>query len=70
MAPDRIVLKKIVLSGFPVRVKKRGGVVKHMFYNPDDVRWFRVRPPFRVTRAHTNDAQLTFHSSVPHALYM
>jgi pre-rRNA-processing protein TSR1 len=40
--PDRIVLKKIVLSGFPVRVKKRGAVVKHMFYNPDDVRWFKV----------------------------
>jgi pre-rRNA-processing protein TSR1 len=41
--PDRIILKKIVLTGFPVKVKKRSAVVKHMFYNPDDVKWFKVR---------------------------
>ena len=36
--PDRVVLKKIVLSGHPVKVKKRSAVVKHMFYNPKDVK--------------------------------
>ena len=65
--PDRIVLKKIILtgklhnnfifsfpsvvfdvflmilhaSGLPVRSKKRFAVVKHMFYDPNDVRFFK-----------------------------
>jgi pre-rRNA-processing protein TSR1 len=32
--PDRIILKKIILTGLPVRVRKRFAVVKHMFYDP------------------------------------
>jgi len=32
---DRIIIKKIILSGFPVRVRKRYAVVKHMFYSPE-----------------------------------
>jgi len=39
--PDHIVLKKIVLSGLPARINKRKAIVKRMFFNPDDVRWFR-----------------------------
>jgi hypothetical protein len=31
---DRIVLKRIVITGYPVRVHKRTAVIKHMFYNP------------------------------------
>lgn len=39
--PDRIILKKVILTGLPVRVRKRFGVVKHLFYDPQDVRWFK-----------------------------
>ncbi|CAM9413488.1 unnamed protein product [Discosporangium mesarthrocarpum] len=39
--PDRIVLKKIVLTGYPIRVQKRRAVIKHMFHAPEDVRWFK-----------------------------
>eukprot|EP00299_Pterocystis_sp_00344_P020306 c9960_g1_i1.p1 GENE.c9960_g1_i1~~c9960_g1_i1.p1 ORF type:complete len:843 (+),score=227.39 c9960_g1_i1:233-2530(+) len=39
--PDRVVVKKIVLSGFPLKVRKRYAVVRYMFFNPEDVRWFR-----------------------------
>ena len=39
--PDRVVLKKIVLSGYPVRVHKNKAVVRWMFHNPEDVRWFK-----------------------------
>ena len=39
--PDRIILKRIILTGLPVRVRKRFAVVKHMFYDPQDVRYFK-----------------------------
>jgi pre-rRNA-processing protein TSR1 len=38
---DRIVVKRVLLTGYPVRVHKRHATVKYMFYNPDDVKWFR-----------------------------
>ena len=38
---DRIVVKRIVLTGYPVRVHKRTATVKYMFYQPDDVKWFK-----------------------------
>ena len=39
--PDRVVLKKIVLSGYPVKAHKGKAVVRWMFHTPEDVRWFR-----------------------------
>ena len=39
--PDRVVLKKAVLTGFPVKVHKKKAVVRWMFHSPEDVRWFR-----------------------------
>lgn len=39
--PDRVVLKKVVLTGFPVKVHKMKAVVRWMFHSPEDVRWFR-----------------------------
>jgi pre-rRNA-processing protein TSR1 len=38
---DRIVIKRIVLTGYPVRVHKRHATVKYMFYDPEDVKWFK-----------------------------
>lgn len=35
---DRVVVKRIVLTGYPTRVHKRHATVKYMFHNPDDVK--------------------------------
>lgn len=39
--PDRIVLKRVVVTGTPVKVKKRKAVVRYMFHSPEDIRWFK-----------------------------
>lgn len=31
--PNRIITKKIVLSGFPFKINKKSAVVRHMFFN-------------------------------------
>ena len=38
---DRIVVKKAVVTGYPVRIKKRKAVIRFMFHNPEDVKWFK-----------------------------
>ncbi|KAL9255003.1 Pre-rRNA-processing protein TSR1-like protein [Drosera capensis] len=39
--PGRIILKKIILTGYPQRVSKLKAIVRYMFHNPEDVRWFK-----------------------------
>ncbi|KAK1284113.1 hypothetical protein QJS10_CPB21g00790 [Acorus calamus] len=39
--PDRIILKRIILTGYPQRVSKLKAAVRFMFHNPEDVRWFK-----------------------------
>ncbi|KAI8337479.1 hypothetical protein BC941DRAFT_396298 [Chlamydoabsidia padenii] len=37
----RIVAKRIILSGHPFRVHKRSAVIRYMFFNTDDIHWFK-----------------------------
>ncbi|KAL0482903.1 pre-rRNA-processing protein [Acrasis kona] len=39
--PDRIMVKKIILTGHPYKVHKKQAVVRFMFHNPDDIKWFQ-----------------------------
>ncbi|XP_023936933.2 pre-rRNA-processing protein TSR1 homolog [Bicyclus anynana] len=39
--PDRLVIKRIVLSGHPYKVNKRSAVIRFMFFNRDDVLYFK-----------------------------
>uniref|UniRef100_A0A7S1NNU2 Ribosome biogenesis protein BMS1/TSR1 C-terminal domain-containing protein n=2 Tax=Eutreptiella gymnastica TaxID=73025 RepID=A0A7S1NNU2_9EUGL len=39
--PNRVILKKVVLTGSPYRIHKKQTVVRFMFYNEKDVNWFK-----------------------------
>jgi pre-rRNA-processing protein TSR1 len=39
--PDMLILKRVVLSGRMAVIYKKMVVIKFMFYNDDDVRWFQ-----------------------------
>ena len=54
--PDRIVLKKVVLTGYPVKVQKKKAVVRWMFHSPEDIRWFR---PVDLWTKHGRRGQIT-----------
>jgi len=47
--PNRVIVKRAILTGFPTRVHKRHAVVRYMFFNPEDVKWFK---PAQLTTKH------------------
>ena len=56
--PDRIILKRCILSGVPLRTHKRKATVYKMFENPEDCAYFK---PAQLVTKHG----LTCHMTCP-----
>ena len=39
--PDRITVKRAVLSGAPIKVHRKSAVLRFMFFNREDIEWFK-----------------------------
>jgi pre-rRNA-processing protein TSR1 len=39
--PLTIILKRIILTGYPLKVHKKKAVIRYMFFNPKDVKYFK-----------------------------
>lgn len=39
--PNRIIIKRVVLSGHPFKINRKSAVVRYMFFNRDDILWFK-----------------------------
>nr|XP_016934319.1 pre-rRNA-processing protein TSR1 homolog [Drosophila suzukii] len=39
--PDRIVLKRVVLSGHPMRINRKSATIRYMFFYKEDVEYFK-----------------------------
>ena len=42
----KIILKKIVLTGYPVKIKKKKAIIRYMFFQPNDINYFK---PIQLT---------------------
>jgi pre-rRNA-processing protein TSR1 len=56
--PLTVILKRITLTGYPLKVHKKKAVVRYMFFNPKDVKYFK---PVELTtkfglRGHIKDS--------------
>ena len=40
--PNRVVAKRIILTGHPYKIHKKLVTVRYMFFNADDVNWFKA----------------------------
>lgn len=39
--PLTVILKRIILTGYPLKVHKKKAVIRYMFFNPKDVKYFK-----------------------------
>ena len=39
--PLKVILKRIMLTGYPLKCHKKKGVIRYMFFEPKDIKYFK-----------------------------
>lgn len=39
--PMKIILKRIILTGYPLKVHKKRSTIRYMFFDPKDIKYFK-----------------------------
>lgn len=39
--PSKCIIKRVILTGYPFKIHRKTAVVRYMFFNPDDVKYFK-----------------------------
>ena len=39
--PMQVIMKRIILTGYPYKINRRRAVVRYMFFNPKDIKYFK-----------------------------
>lgn len=39
--PFRVILKRIILTGYPIKIKKKTAIVRYMFFNVEDIYFYK-----------------------------
>ena len=40
--PFKVILKRIILTGYPIKIKKKSAIVRFMFFNVEDINHFKI----------------------------
>ncbi|KAK9468020.1 hypothetical protein V1512DRAFT_246770 [Lipomyces arxii] len=43
---ERVMAKRVIVTGYPYKIHKRVVTVRYMFFNADDIAWFKAVPLF------------------------
>ena len=38
--PFKVILKRVIITGIPHKIKKKHATIKHMFFNTDDILYY------------------------------
>ena len=62
--PLRVILKRIILTGYPLKCHKKRAVVRYMFFEPKDIKYFR---PVEV---YTKNGLKVSNNNLSHVLFL
>ncbi len=38
---EQVIVKRVILTGYPYKLTKKKAVIRYMFFNPEDVKYFK-----------------------------
>ena len=39
--PMHVIMKRVILTGYPFKINRRRAVIRYMFFHPKDIKYFK-----------------------------